>query len=203
MRCWRSGIWCRFLDQGWKRIWKITDFALEQGRGFKKGTVRPYQIFCPVPIPFPSAWKTEERRQTTFKWHKTTVNKKRKYFLALSRSQWFCNESKDRWTEDITTCWFQSTRFLKFICIISLFPLAWFRSLFFRAAVGDGRFIALVMVKKTGNSSGNSPAEWIWSDLVSWISYAFGNERCKHWHRNQPHPKIYLGKTHNLKSIQP
>ena len=73
------------------------------------------------------------------------------------------------------------------------------KSIFFRAAVGDGRFISLVVVNKTGNSSGNSPAEWIWSDLFSWISYEFGHERCMHWYRNQPSPNIYTGKTHNLK----
>ena len=69
------------------------------------------------------------------------------------------------------------------------------KSMFFRAIVGDGRFITLVMVKKTGNSSSNSPAEWIWSDLFSWISSEFGHERCMYWYRNQPPPKIYLGKT--------
>lgn len=97
---------------------------------------------------------------------------------------------------DIKLTWY----FLRFICIIFLFLLAWLRSLFFRAAVGDGHFITLVLVKKTGHSLSNSPAEWIWSDLFSWISYELGHERCIHWYRNQPHPKIYLGKTHNLKS---
>lgn len=66
--------------------------------------------------------------------------------------------------------------FLKFICIIFLFFLVWFRLLFFRVVVGDGCFIVLVMVKKIGNSSGNLLVEWIWSDLVFWISYVFGNE---------------------------
>lgn len=75
-----------------------------------------------------------------------------------------------------------------------------YKSTFFRAAVGDDRFITLVVVNKTGLSSGNSPAEWIWSDLFSWISYEFGHERCMYWYRNQPQPKIYTGKAHNLKS---
>ena len=92
----------------------------------------------------------------------------------------------------------------RFICIIVLVHFVSFSmiciSIFFRAMVGDGRFITLVMVKKTGNSSSDSPAEWIWSDLFSWISYEFGNERCMHWYRNQPPPEIYLGKTRNLKS---
>ncbi|XP_078360277.1 sushi domain-containing protein 2-like isoform X2 [Oculina patagonica] len=59
------------------------------------------------------------------------------------------------------------------------------------ATVGDGRFITLVQVKKTGVSLGNSAAEWIWSELFSWISYRLGQERCMDWFRKQPNPKIY------------
>ncbi|XP_078360279.1 protein mesh-like [Oculina patagonica] len=59
------------------------------------------------------------------------------------------------------------------------------------AVVGDGRFVTLVLVKKTGDSRGNSLAEWIWSDLFSWMSYEWGSKRCKHWYRTQPDPKIY------------
>ena len=83
---------------------------------------------------------------------------------------------------------------------ISVFCNMIYISICFRAAVGDGRFISLVVVNKTGNSSGNTPAEWICSDLFSWISYEFGHERCMHWYRNQSDPNIYTGKTHNLTS---
>lgn len=63
-----------------------------------------------------------------------------------------------------------------------------------RATVGDGRFVTLVLVKKTGDSRGNSAAEKIWSDLFSWISYEWGQERCMDWYKKQPNPKIYTGK---------
>ncbi|KAL9985251.1 hypothetical protein ACROYT_G007629 [Oculina patagonica] len=66
------------------------------------------------------------------------------------------------------------------------------------ATVGDGRFVTLVSVKKTGDSGRNSPAEWIWSDLFAWMSYVWGYERCMNWYRNQPHPKIYTGETINI-----
>ncbi len=65
---------------------------------------------------------------------------------------------------------------------------------FSRATVGDGRFVTLVQVKKTGKKRGNSAAEKIWSDLFSWISYEWGQERCMDWYRKQPNPKIYTGK---------
>ncbi|XP_078360269.1 sushi domain-containing protein 2-like isoform X2 [Oculina patagonica] len=59
------------------------------------------------------------------------------------------------------------------------------------AVVGDGRFVTLVLVKKTGVSLRNSPNDWIWSDLFSWLSYGWGPKRCKYWYRKQPNPKIY------------
>ncbi|KAJ7394043.1 hypothetical protein OS493_003716 [Desmophyllum pertusum] len=60
------------------------------------------------------------------------------------------------------------------------------------AAIGDGRFVTLVLVKKTGDRHGNSPAEWIWSDLFTWrTNDERGHERCMHWYRKQPNPKIY------------
>ena len=63
-----------------------------------------------------------------------------------------------------------------------------------RTTVGDGRFVTLVLVKKTGDNRGNSAAEWIWSDLFSWINYNGGQDRCMNWFRKQPHPKKYTGK---------
>ena len=66
------------------------------------------------------------------------------------------------------------------------------------AAIGDGRFVTLVLVKKTGDRHGNSPAEWIWSDLFTWrTNDERGHERCMHWYRKQPNPNIYTGKTFN------
>ncbi|XP_078360273.1 sushi domain-containing protein 2-like isoform X2 [Oculina patagonica] len=59
------------------------------------------------------------------------------------------------------------------------------------ANVGDGRFVTLVQVKKTGQNRGNSAADKIWSDLFSWISYEWGHERCMDWYRKQPNPKLY------------
>lgn len=64
-----------------------------------------------------------------------------------------------------------------------------------RATVGEGRFVTLVSVKKTGDNRGNDyAAERIWSDLFSWISYDQVQERCIDWYNKQPNPNIYSGK---------
>lgn len=71
----------------------------------------------------------------------------------------------------------------------------------FRGAVGDDRFVTLVLVKKIGGSHGNSPAEWIWSDLFYWLNYELGEKRCVHWYKKQPNPKVYTGNPQNLISL--
>ena len=54
-------------------------------------------------------------------------------------------------------------------------------------------------VKRTGVKRGYAPAEWIWSDLFSWISYEWAHERCLNWYERQPHPNIYTGKKLKIK----
>lgn len=71
--------------------------------------------------------------------------------------------------------------------------------LYFRAIVGSGRFVTLVAVKTTGDKLGYAPAEWIWSDLFSWMRYEGASERCLNWYERQPHPSVYTGKKKSLK----